>query len=105
VSDYSILAEIMRGGLSVLNAHGVTLLGGHSVACDQMMFGYAITGTIDPRLIATNAGRSRRRFSDSDDSLSEQESSRALSRLQRRTPTRLTKALETKLLPGALLQR
>jgi selenide, water dikinase len=54
--DYAILAEIMRGGLSVLNAHGVTLLGGHSVACDQMMFGYAVTGTIDPRLIATNAG-------------------------------------------------
>ena len=36
--------------------NGVALLGGHSVACDQIMFGYAVTGTIDPRLIATNAG-------------------------------------------------
>jgi selenide,water dikinase len=54
--DYAILGEIMRGGLSVLSANGVALLGGHSVACDQMMFGYAVTGTIDPRLIATNAG-------------------------------------------------
>ncbi len=54
--DYSILGEIMRGGLSVLTEFGVTLMGGHSVDSEQIMFGYAVTGTIDPKKIATNDG-------------------------------------------------
>ena len=54
--DFSILAEIMRGGLSVLTEHGVALLGGHSVDDPQIMFGYAVTGTIDPRRVITNRG-------------------------------------------------
>ena len=54
--DVSILAEIMRGGLSVLTEHGVALIGGHSVDNQQIMFGYAITGTIDPRKVITNRG-------------------------------------------------
>jgi selenide,water dikinase len=54
--DFSILAEIMRGGLHVLTEQNVALLGGHSVDNEQIMFGYAITGTIDPRKVATNAG-------------------------------------------------
>ncbi|MDQ3686582.1 MAG: selenide, water dikinase SelD [Acidobacteriota bacterium] len=54
--DFSILAEIMRGGLSVLTEHGVALLGGHSVDDPQIMFGYAVTGTIDPRRVVTNRG-------------------------------------------------
>ena len=52
--DFSILAQIMAGGLDTLNQHGVALLGGHSVDNPQIMFGYAVTGTIDPRKIATN---------------------------------------------------
>ena len=54
--DYAILGEIMRGGLSILTEFGVALLGGHSVENDQIMFGYAVTGTIHPNSIATNAG-------------------------------------------------
>ena len=54
--DFSILREIMRGGLQVLTENGVALLGGHSVDNQQIMFGYAVTGTIDPRRILTNAG-------------------------------------------------
>lgn len=54
--DYAILGEIMRGGLSILTEFGVTLLGGHSVDNDQIMFGYSITGTIDPNQIARNSG-------------------------------------------------
>jgi selenide,water dikinase len=54
--DFGILKEIMHGGLSVLTEHGVALLGGHSVDNAQIMFGYAVTGTIDPRRIATNGG-------------------------------------------------
>lgn len=54
--EFSILAEIMRGGLSVLTEHGVALAGGHSVDNPQIMFGYAVTGTIHPRRIVTNRG-------------------------------------------------
>ena len=54
--DPAILSEIMRGGLETLNKYGVTLIGGHSVDNEQIMFGYAVTGVIDPKKIASNAG-------------------------------------------------
>jgi selenide,water dikinase len=54
--DPAILGEIMRGGLETLNKYGVTLIGGHSVDSQQIMFGYSVTGVIDPARIATNAG-------------------------------------------------
>src|SRR5205823_6039701 len=54
--DFSILQEIMRGGLSVLTENRVVVVGGHSVDNEQIMFGYSVTGVIDPNHIATNAG-------------------------------------------------
>jgi selenide,water dikinase len=54
--DFQILGEIMRGGLQVLTENGVALVGGHSVDNAQIMFGYAVTGTIDPRRVVTNRG-------------------------------------------------
>ena len=54
--DFSILGEIMRGGLQVLKENGVALVGGHSVDNQQIMFGYAVTGIIDPRRVVTNRG-------------------------------------------------
>ena len=54
--DFSILNEIMRGGLSVLTENKVALIGGHSVDNEQIMFGYSVTGVIDPNHVATNAG-------------------------------------------------
>jgi selenide,water dikinase len=54
--EFSILGEIMRGGLAVLKENGVALVGGHSVDNQQIMFGYAVTGTIDPRRVVTNRG-------------------------------------------------
>jgi selenide,water dikinase len=54
--DYSVLGEIMRGGLRVLNENGVTLVGGHSVDSEQIMFGYAVIGLIHPDKVAANAG-------------------------------------------------
>ena len=54
--DFTILGEIMRGGLSVLTENGVALVGGHSVDNEQIMFGYSVTGVIDPNHVATNAG-------------------------------------------------
>src|SRR5687767_748028 len=54
--DFAILEEIMRGGLSVLTENKVALVGGHSVDNEQIMFGYSVTGVIDPNHVATNAG-------------------------------------------------
>jgi selenide,water dikinase len=54
--DFDILQEIMRGGLSVLTENRVVLVGGHSVDNEQIMFGYSVTGVIDPNKVATNAG-------------------------------------------------
>ena len=54
--DFSILTDIMRGGLSVLTENKVALVGGHSVDNEQIMFGYSVTGVIDPNHVATNAG-------------------------------------------------
>lgn len=54
--DPAILGEIMRGGQETLNKYGVTLIGGHSVDNEQIMFGYSVTGVIDPGKVATNSG-------------------------------------------------
>ncbi len=54
--DFAILGEIMRGGLSVLMENNVALIGGHSVDNAEIMFGYSVTGIIDPNQIATNDG-------------------------------------------------
>jgi selenide, water dikinase len=54
--DFQILADVMRGGLDVLIENQVALLGGHSVDNAQIMFGYAVTGTIDPARVMTNRG-------------------------------------------------
>lgn len=54
--DPAILGEIMRGGLETINKFGMTLIGGHSVDNEQIMFGYSVTGVIDPNKIAKNSG-------------------------------------------------
>jgi selenide, water dikinase len=54
--DPAILTQIMRGGIETLNKYGVTLIGGHSVDNAQIMFGYAVTGVIDPNKVAKNSG-------------------------------------------------
>jgi selenide,water dikinase len=54
--DFQILADIMRGGLEVLTENKVALVGGHTVDNEQIMFGYSVTGVIDPRKVAANSG-------------------------------------------------
>ena len=55
-ADRAILTEIFRGGLAALDEAGVALLGGHTVQDQEIKFGYAITGEVDPSAIWTNAG-------------------------------------------------
>ena len=54
--DFSILGAIFRGGVEKLSEAEVALLGGHSVRDDEIKFGYAVTGTIDPKNIKQNSG-------------------------------------------------
>ncbi len=35
---------------------GCSILGGHSVADDEIKFGYAVTGTVHPARVKANAG-------------------------------------------------
>jgi selenide,water dikinase len=50
------IREIFRGGFDKLREAGVSLLGGHTVQDQEIKFGYAITGAIDPARVLTNAG-------------------------------------------------
>lgn len=54
--DTEVLEQIMRGGLDKMNEADCAVLGGHSVADPEIKFGYAVTGTISPKRILTNAG-------------------------------------------------
>jgi selenide,water dikinase len=55
-AERTILSTIFAGGLDVLTRAGVALLGGHTVQDQEIKFGYAITGEIDPRRVLANAG-------------------------------------------------
>jgi selenide, water dikinase len=52
----SVINAIFRGGFEALRSVGVALLGGHTVQDPEIKFGYAVTGTIDPSRILSNAG-------------------------------------------------
>jgi selenide, water dikinase len=54
--DIDDLREILRGGAEKMQEAGCAILGGHSVSDDEIKFGYAVTGTIHPDRIWTNAG-------------------------------------------------
>ena len=53
--DLRILEQIMRGGLSTMTEAQCTVVGGHSVRDEEMKFGYAVTGVIDPAKVRTNS--------------------------------------------------
>jgi selenide,water dikinase len=53
--DLDWLGEIFRGGNEKVTEAGAVILGGHTVRDAEIKFGYAVTGTIHPRYILTNA--------------------------------------------------
>jgi selenide,water dikinase len=50
------IRAIFLGGFEKLREAGVSLLGGHTVQDQEIKFGYAITGAIDPTRVLANAG-------------------------------------------------
>jgi selenide,water dikinase len=54
--DKQILADILRGAADKVREAGATLVGGHSIDDNEPKFGLAVTGTIHPDKMRTNAG-------------------------------------------------
>ena len=54
--ETSVLAAILRGGLSVMEEAGCLVVGGHSVRDAEIKFGYAVTGLVHPEHVLTNTG-------------------------------------------------
>ncbi len=54
--DWEVLGQILLGGQKALNAENVVVLGGHSVDDQEMKFGYAVTGIIEPTRVIKNSG-------------------------------------------------
>jgi len=55
-SDLDLAEKILAGGLDKMIEAGCTVVGGHSIRDEELKFGYAVTGTLHPRRIWTNAG-------------------------------------------------
>ena len=54
--DIETLEQILLGGFAKMQEGGCAVIGGHSIADDEIKFGYAVTGTIDPARVLTNSG-------------------------------------------------
>ena len=54
--DPAILEQIMRGGLDKMAEAKCSVLGGHSLRNEDIQFGYAVTGLIDPNRVWRNVG-------------------------------------------------
>lgn len=54
--DTAILEQIIRGGLDKMNEAKCTVIGGHSIRNEDIQFGYAVTGVVNPLQIWRNVG-------------------------------------------------
>jgi selenide,water dikinase len=54
--DLQDLEQILIGGAEKMREADCVLLGGHSVNDPEIKFGYAVTGTVHPERVKTNAG-------------------------------------------------
>ena len=53
--DLADLEQILKGGAEKMHEAGCSVIGGHSIADDEIKFGYAVTGTVHPERIKANA--------------------------------------------------
>jgi selenide,water dikinase len=54
--DLGVLEEILKGGAEKMREADCAVMGGHSVADEEIKFGYAVTGTVHPARVKANAG-------------------------------------------------
>lgn len=53
--DWDVLGKILLGGQMAMNFENVVVLGGHSVDDQEIKFGYAVTGIIEPGKVVKNS--------------------------------------------------
>ena len=53
---FDLLEEVIAGGASVMEEAGCTIVGGHSIDDPEPKYGFAVTGTVEPDRLVTNAG-------------------------------------------------
>ncbi len=51
----SVLTEILRGGHDTVHEAGAVMVGGHTVIDEELKYGLAVTGRVDPGRMLTNA--------------------------------------------------
>ena len=54
--DLDDLEQILNGGAEKMREADCVVIGGHSINDDEIKFGYAVTGTVHPDRVMTNAG-------------------------------------------------
>jgi selenide, water dikinase len=54
--DPEVLGEILKGGHAKMAEAGCSVIGGHSVRNDDVLFGFSVTGVIDPARVWKNVG-------------------------------------------------
>ncbi len=54
--DTSILSEVLRGGMKIVEQAGGVIAGGHSISDNEPKYGLAVTGMVHPDHILTKGG-------------------------------------------------
>jgi len=54
--DAAVLENILQGGLAKMQEARCAVIGGHSIGDEEIKFGYAVTGLINPQRILANVG-------------------------------------------------
>jgi selenide,water dikinase len=52
----TVLTEILRGGEEMVRSAGALVVGGHTISDDEVKYGLAVTGTVHPDKVMSNAG-------------------------------------------------
>lgn len=53
--DLNVLVDILRGAYDKAKEAGISIVGGHTIKDDEMKYGLAVSGTVHPDKIITNA--------------------------------------------------
>jgi selenide,water dikinase len=53
--DVEVLVRILEGGADVAREAGIEIVGGHTIQTDEPIYGLAVTGTVHPQRVITNA--------------------------------------------------
>jgi selenide,water dikinase len=54
--DLEMLEKILQGGLAKMQEAGCSVIGGHSIGDEEIKFGYAVTGVVNPKRVLANRG-------------------------------------------------